>query len=165
MESVLPKIKKKISSYINSETGRITKQSIITIGAFIGTAALATLATTKTAKAGLTAELNPTEGEKINVTGKHVSHASHQVSCNEACGQSCGENCNPICEQCETGCEVSCEPPCQTLECGQGCGSGECGNCEKGCQDCQTACELSCQHCQSSSELCREIPHCKNVTG
>jgi len=115
MENVLPKLKKKISSYINSETGRITKQSIITIGAFIGTAALATL-TAKTVKAGLTAELNPTEGEKINVIGKHVSHASCAQSCGESCGEGdCGESCfKEFCQTCQTTCEVKgCEAACE----------------------------------------------------
>lgn len=174
MESVLPKIKKKISSYINSETGRITKQSIITIGAFIGTAALATLTTTKTAKAGLTAELNPTEGEKINVTGKHVSHASHSQNCGQGCGESCGER------DCQRACELACQgqgcgsgqnppPPCGEPTCPSaqspctatceitaqpgGCGSYCEGHCQSTCQvSCMYDCETNCQQCQTTCE-------------
>jgi hypothetical protein len=37
----IPKIKKSIGSYIKSEDGKISKQALISMGAIIGTAALA----------------------------------------------------------------------------------------------------------------------------
>jgi len=170
MENVLPKLKKKISSYISSETGRISKQSIITIGAFIGTAALATLATTKTVKAALTAELNPKEGRPVTLIGAHTSHSS---GCGESCGgetctadYECG-TCMSVCQYaamqdcgeanpCITACELACQ--------GQGgCGQGECrpaGELGPCAVECQLACQLSCMsNCQVS---CEPTPPPKN---
>jgi len=48
----LPKIKKKVSSFIRSEEGKISKQSLLAMGAFLGTAAFSFLALAKAAKAG-----------------------------------------------------------------------------------------------------------------
>jgi len=39
----LPEIKKTISSYLNEESGRITKHSALTIGAIVAAAALSSL--------------------------------------------------------------------------------------------------------------------------
>ena len=38
----LPKIKKRISNFLASEEGKISKQSLLTIGAFLGTASIGT---------------------------------------------------------------------------------------------------------------------------
>jgi hypothetical protein len=43
MKSKIPKIKKKISSYLLSEEGKISKQALLTMGAFLGGAAIGTL--------------------------------------------------------------------------------------------------------------------------
>ena len=40
----LPEIKKKISCYISGESGRITKHSVLTLGAIMAAAALSSLA-------------------------------------------------------------------------------------------------------------------------
>ncbi len=43
MVSKIPEIKKTISSYISEENGRITKQTVLTLGAIMVGAALATV--------------------------------------------------------------------------------------------------------------------------
>lgn len=166
MISVLPKIKKRISNYITSETGQISKQSILTIGVFVGTAALASLAATKVAKAGLTAEIAPAEGKPVTLKGTHSSYMHYDCgeSCGQACGESCPGECDPTCEaSCQSvdmGCAYQDMGGCSTNvppgtphpppgPCGQGCGGCEGLPCEDACQQgCQTSCQLNCQ-CQN----------------
>ena len=44
MASSIPKVKKAISSFLLGEEGKISKQSILSMGLFLGTVALATAA-------------------------------------------------------------------------------------------------------------------------
>ncbi|MFH1849272.1 MAG: hypothetical protein ABH879_03735 [archaeon] len=53
MRTTLPRIKKKLAAYVKSEKGKISKQSMVTVGAFIGTAAVAAALASKSVKAGV----------------------------------------------------------------------------------------------------------------
>ncbi len=67
MSSVIPKLRKKISSYLIEEDGRITKQSLLSLGAIVTGAALGAALQSKEAKAvDLTAHEH-----------SHLSHSSH----------------------------------------------------------------------------------------
>jgi len=59
---MIPKIKKKISSYVMGEQGRISKQSLLAIGTIIGGAALSGSLVSKSVSAALAG---------------HTSHNSH----------------------------------------------------------------------------------------
>lgn len=48
----IPKVKKKVSAFIRSEEGRISKQSLMAVGAFLGGAALAGVLAAKEVAAG-----------------------------------------------------------------------------------------------------------------
>ena len=64
-------IKKRLSSFLKRENGRISKKSILTVGAVVGTAALASIIATKTARAGLSAWLSPSEGRPVTIHGTY----------------------------------------------------------------------------------------------
>ena len=48
----IPQVKKRIATYIRSEEGKISKQSLISVGAFMGGAAIASILAAKEAAAG-----------------------------------------------------------------------------------------------------------------
>lgn len=58
-KNILPKAKKSIKNYIMGEDGKISKQSMLTLGAFFGASAFASIVSTK------------------NVQAQHVSHGAH----------------------------------------------------------------------------------------
>jgi hypothetical protein len=83
-KNAFPEIKKKISSYLTLEDGKITKESIMTIGAFVTSAAASAALLAKTASAGHTNK--PLHGNTVEVRynqeseaaiGKHSHHGSH----------------------------------------------------------------------------------------
>lgn len=59
---MLPRFRKKVSSYLCGETGTVSKKSIIAIGAFVGSAAISGIIASKPTKA-LTAELTFGDGK------------------------------------------------------------------------------------------------------
>jgi len=63
----MPKLKKKISSYLLEEDGRITKQSLLSLGAIVTGAAIGAALQSKEAKA---IDLNAHQHS-------HLSHSSH----------------------------------------------------------------------------------------
>jgi len=84
----IPQIKKKISAYVLGEEGKISKQSIMTLGAFLGAAALGGILSSKEVKGvhassynhsnslGLTYGGNTVTGTHTHSTS-HNSHSSH----------------------------------------------------------------------------------------
>lgn len=73
----LPRIKKSISSFLMCEDGSISKNSMFTIGTFIGTSALAAVLSTKTITAD-SINVAKTGGDlTFGVRGTHQHHASH----------------------------------------------------------------------------------------
>lgn len=65
----LPSLKKKISSYLKSEKGKISKQSMLTVGSVIGTAAIVGALGAKDASAETTIT-----GEGGTVTATHTHY-------------------------------------------------------------------------------------------
>ena len=79
----IPNIKKKISSYVLGEEGKISKQSLITLGAVLGTAALGGMLSAKDVAAGHTNAYQHWNNLYLQysggaVTGTHSHHSSHQ---------------------------------------------------------------------------------------
>jgi len=87
MAEAFPRIKKKINAFLVGEEGKISKKSLISTGAFLGTIALssAVLSTTVSAAgtthtnqlfADYTSSSNTVQGSHVH-HGSHSSHASH----------------------------------------------------------------------------------------
>ncbi|MBT5492359.1 hypothetical protein HOK00_09080, partial [bacterium] len=66
-KNILPKIKKKISSFIMEEEGKISKQSIFALGTMIGSAAIASVLSSKKAEANQIAISDSTIGDEITI--------------------------------------------------------------------------------------------------
>ncbi len=84
----LPEIKKKVSSFLRSEEGKISKQSLLAMGAFLSTAAFSFLALAKAAKAGLGAgpcdTCGPYCGSPNGQFGRGpISSSSGEFQCSE----------------------------------------------------------------------------------
>lgn len=80
--SKIPRIKKKVSTYIRSEEGRISKQSLVSIGALLGGAAIAGILAAKEVAAGHEDfwkhdSLVRAEKNIEAVTGAHESSKAH----------------------------------------------------------------------------------------
>lgn len=79
----LPVIKKKISAYIMGEEGRISKQALISMGAFLGSAALSSVLLSDSVYAGHASHASHLTNalslgyEGGEATGTHSHHASH----------------------------------------------------------------------------------------
>lgn len=74
----LPVMKKKISDYIMGEEGRISKQSLMAMGAFLGSAALGSILFSDDVAAQETHINSLTLGYSGgNATATHSHHASH----------------------------------------------------------------------------------------
>lgn len=78
----IPKLKKKISAFLASEEGKISKESLIKTGAIIGAFALSSALVANNAAAEAThvntlAELQYSEGSASATHTHHGSHSSH----------------------------------------------------------------------------------------
>ena len=75
-EEVLPKLKRRLVAFIKKENGKISKQSMATMGTIIGTAAIGGVMAAKSVKAGSTT-LTVYPGTVASATGSHAHHADH----------------------------------------------------------------------------------------
>ena len=74
----IPPIKKNISSFLLGEEGKISKQSLIKIGAFLGTAAISSALLVKSSLATHTNDLDVNEASPgSSITAEHSHHSSH----------------------------------------------------------------------------------------
>ncbi|MEM4267388.1 MAG: hypothetical protein QXK37_01000 [Candidatus Woesearchaeota archaeon] len=72
----IPKIKKKLISFLSDETGRISKQSIMSIGTVVGIGAITSALSTKTNAGNVT--ISVSSGNVVVASHTHhVSHGSH----------------------------------------------------------------------------------------
>jgi hypothetical protein len=78
----MPALKKNISSYLKLEEGKISKESLLTVGAFVTSAAASAALLSKTVSAQHTNA--PTHDNNVDVkyqldaaAGKHSHHGSH----------------------------------------------------------------------------------------
>ncbi len=91
-KGILPKLKKDISSFAKSESGQISKQSMLTVGSVVGGAAIGAAIASKSAKgagmrlfrqSGKTKHVDMGEGITLTMTpggeiiGTHSHHASY----------------------------------------------------------------------------------------
>ncbi|HLD87392.1 MAG TPA: tail fiber domain-containing protein [Candidatus Nanoarchaeia archaeon] len=76
-KDTFPKLKKNLSSFLKEEGGTISKQSIISIGAFVGAVVASGLFSTKDAEAGAITLTSSEDGVNAQVTASHSHHASH----------------------------------------------------------------------------------------
>jgi hypothetical protein len=74
--SMLPRFRKKVSSYLCGETGTITKRSILAIGAFVGSATVSGILSSMPTKA-LTAELTFGDGKATIKGDTYVDYDDH----------------------------------------------------------------------------------------
>jgi len=78
MKSKIPKIKKKLSNYLMSEEGKISKQALLTTGAFLAGATLGTISAVQEVEAGTThANSLALSYSGGTATATHSHHASH----------------------------------------------------------------------------------------
>lgn len=68
-------VKEKVSTFIRSERGQVSKHSLMTLGAFLGSAALGAILAAKTVRAGMvTITLNTEPGGKVtSISGSYSS--------------------------------------------------------------------------------------------
>ena len=77
MKKSIPTLKKDIAYYINSEEGRITKESLINIGKYLGGAALAAAIQASLVSGAIVHDNNLTmKYGQQKVIGSHAHHAS-----------------------------------------------------------------------------------------
>lgn len=79
-----PKIKKKLSAYIMGEDGRIPKQVLLAMGAFLGSSVLSSILLSTDVQAGtiyhgntLTVNYTPASGLASATHSHHASHSSY----------------------------------------------------------------------------------------
>lgn len=90
MKNSFPKIKKKVSSFLLGEEGKITKESLIKSGAFLGGVALSGALMAKSASAVYNHSHGPDNGnilishpiDKTTTTISHNHHMSHSSHSN-----------------------------------------------------------------------------------
>lgn len=94
---MFPKLKKKLSSFLLSEEGKISKQSLLTLGSFVSAAVIAgALATKQSAGHVDNLTVSYQAAGKIAV-GTHSHHSSSTgvcglYDCNGACGDGSGSS-------------------------------------------------------------------------
>lgn len=81
---MLPKLKKRITSFLVGEEGKISKQSLLSLGAFIGTGVLGGILAAKDASAQTyhtnSLSLSYSGGTATATHGHHSSHSSSSDS-------------------------------------------------------------------------------------
>lgn len=78
MKSKIPKIKKKISTFLLSEEGKISKQSLLTMGVLLGGAAIGVSLNAKQVSAGISHGNSLSLGYSgSTATATHTHHANH----------------------------------------------------------------------------------------
>ncbi|MFH1399775.1 MAG: hypothetical protein ABIG95_06740 [Candidatus Woesearchaeota archaeon] len=63
--------RKRVRDFVKTEEGEISKRSILTLGSIVGTAAVATVLTSKGAEATINAWLSPSEGPVVTIHGSY----------------------------------------------------------------------------------------------
>ena len=87
---MLPKIKTKITSFLVGEEGKISKQSLLSLGSFISAAVIGGILATKEAAAQPTNDLTVSYADGT-ATGTHAHHSSGGgcTACSWGCGGGC----------------------------------------------------------------------------
>jgi hypothetical protein len=87
---MFPKIKKKISGFLLNEEGKVTKQSLVSLGSFLSAAVIGGALATKSVAADHTNSLSASYSGGV-ATGTHVHHSNTIVHhSNTISGVVCG---------------------------------------------------------------------------
>jgi len=76
-KDIIPRLKKKISSFVLGEKGTISKHSMASIGTFVGTIVASGLLSAKDVDAAAITISSSEDGVTSTVTGTHSHHSSH----------------------------------------------------------------------------------------
>lgn len=76
-KDIIPRLRKKVSSFVKEEKGTISKQSMMALGTFVGTIAASGLFSTKEVEAGTISITTTIDDVNVQVTASHSHHASH----------------------------------------------------------------------------------------
>jgi len=87
--SILGEIKKSISSFLLDESGEVTEQSVLCLGAILSAAALAAAAHSSSADLSFS---QPNKESGAHNSAHSSCHASHYNSHSESCHGSCDAN-------------------------------------------------------------------------
>ena len=92
---LIPKIKKKITSFLLEEEGKISKHSLLSLGSFISAAVIGGILATKEAAAVHTNTLDVgySGGTATGTHTHHQSGAGYSTACACACGAACSGAC------------------------------------------------------------------------
>ena len=89
MKNPIPKIKKKIASFVKDEKGSITKQNILTMGTIVSSATLISIVNSRDAEAGavtVTTSDNANWGTSTVSHAHHANHGSHSSHASHSSG-------------------------------------------------------------------------------
>ena len=74
---IIPKLKKKVSDFMHGEKGTIPKQSMVSIGTFVGTLVASGLISSKDVEATAITITSSDDGVYTSVAGSHSHHSNH----------------------------------------------------------------------------------------
>lgn len=83
-KDIIPKLKKKVSDFIYAEKGTIPKQSMVSIGTFVGTLVASGLISSKDVEATAITITSSDDGVYTSVTGSHSHHSNHSNHSNHS---------------------------------------------------------------------------------
>ena len=130
---MIPKIKKKVTSFLLSEEGKISKQSMLAMGSFLTSVAVGSILASKDAAADHNHSLSASWDGPRMVGTHHHGVTDCVVACSSCDG---GESCSA----CDCACSLDCPGG------GYACAPYDCFNpdcsCACSCSDC--ACECDC---------------------
>ena len=81
---IIPKLKKKVSDFMHGEKGTIPKQSMVSIGTFVGTLVASGLISSKDVEATAITITSSDDGVYTSVAGSHSHHSNHSNHSNHS---------------------------------------------------------------------------------
>jgi len=74
---MLPKLKKKVTSFLLSEEGKMPKHSLLSLGSFLSAAVISGVIATKQTAASIHSNAVDVTSETVGYVGAHSHHTSH----------------------------------------------------------------------------------------
>lgn len=81
---IIPRIKKKVSAFMREEKGTISKQSMASMGTFVGTIIASGILSSKEAEGNAITLSTSDDGVNVKATGSHSHHSSHSAHSNHS---------------------------------------------------------------------------------
>ena len=130
-KSILPKLKKTISSFITEEKGGISKHKMLSVGAFLGSVSILSLLPEVAAAHTNSFSVSWNSGTITGEHGHHASHASHASHGSHASHASHGSHASHASHYSWVAGDSPCIPECAAR--GRTCGNScECGGTRAG---------------------------------